>query len=199
MAKWLITRFQTLWPRRDTMLWHLCQSTLSKPHQIQWVWINFCCSRNSLLLGIGVLKGELCVYPPALFEATGTMLQSDKSSQANAIQGWVQPSSNPPGYELHLWWRCSDPQNSMENLADLWVTVWKVYWVCQKRNITNQSSVWWLPSWSFYRRQFPSEMEEIIFLLERGNLGTLLKRAFLSVNGNQWKYFFVGWWNGDTN
>ena len=45
-----------------------------------------------------------------------------------------------PACQLHLWWRCSDPQNSMENWADLWVTVWKVYWVCQKRNMTNQSS-----------------------------------------------------------
>ena len=106
--------------------------------------------------------------------------------------------SNPPGYQLHIWWRCSDPPNSMENLADLWVTVWKVYWVCKKRNMTNQSSVWWLPRWSFYRRQFPSEMEEIIFLLERGNLGTLLRRAFLSVKGNQWKYIFcwvMEWWH----
>ena len=70
--------------------------------------------------------------------------------------------SNPPGCQLHLWWRCSDPQNSMKNWADLWVTVWKVYWVCQKRNMTNQRSVWWLPRCSFHKRQFSSEMEEII-------------------------------------
>ena len=48
--------------------------------------------------------------------------------------------SIPPGCQLHLWWRCSDPQNSIENWADLWVTLWKVYWVCKKRNMTNQSS-----------------------------------------------------------
>ena len=66
--------------------------------------------------------------------------------------------SNPPGCQLHLWWRCSDPQNSMKNWADLWVTVWKVYWVCQKRNMTNQRSVWWLPRCSFHIRQFSSEM-----------------------------------------
>ena len=48
--------------------------------------------------------------------------------------------SIPPGCQLHLWWRCSDPHNSMENLADLWVTLWKVYWVCKKkRKMTNQS------------------------------------------------------------
>ena len=75
------------------MLWHLCQSTLSKPHQIQWVWIHFCCSSNSLLLGTDVLKYELCVYPPGLFEAAGSMLQSNKPSQANAIQGWLHTSS----------------------------------------------------------------------------------------------------------
>ena len=46
-----------------------------------------------LLLGTDVLKYELCVYPPALLEAAGTMLQSDKPSQPNAIQGWIQPSS----------------------------------------------------------------------------------------------------------
>ena len=40
----------------------------------------------SKLLGRDVLKYGLCVYPPALVEATGTMLQSDKVSQANAIQ-----------------------------------------------------------------------------------------------------------------
>ena len=88
---WLITKFQNLWPRRFTMLWHLCQSTLSKPHQIQWVWIHFCCSSNWLLWGTDVLKYEICVDPPALFEATGTVLQSDIPSQANAIQGWVHP------------------------------------------------------------------------------------------------------------
>ena len=85
--------FQTMWPRRVTILWHLCQSTLSKPHLIQWVWIYFCCSSNSLLLSTDVLKYEPCVYPPALFEATGTMLQFDKPSQANAIQDWVSSSS----------------------------------------------------------------------------------------------------------
>ena len=65
-------------PRRVTILWHLCQSTLSKPRLIQWVWIHVCCSTNSLLLSTDVLKYEPCVYPPALFETTGTMLQSDK-------------------------------------------------------------------------------------------------------------------------
>ena len=69
------------------MLLHLCQSTLSRSHQIQRVWSHFCCSSNSLLLGTDVLKYELCVYPTALFEATAAMLQSDKASQANAIQG----------------------------------------------------------------------------------------------------------------
>ena len=93
---WLITRFQTLWPIIFTMLWlvaHLWHSALSKPHQIQWVWIHFCCSSNWLLWGIYALKYELCVYPPALFEATGTVLQSDIPSEDNAIQGCVHPSS----------------------------------------------------------------------------------------------------------
>ena len=135
----LIIRFQTLWPRRVTMLWHLC--TLSKPHQIQWVWIHFCCSSNSLLLGTDVLKYELCVYPPALFEPAGTMLQSDKPSQANATQGWIHPSSiQIPQYVSYIYvGGALIKKKSMENWADLWVTVWKVYWVC-KKNRTNESS-----------------------------------------------------------
>ena len=168
------------------MLWHLCQSTLSKPHQIQWVWIHLCCSRNSLLLGTGVLKDELCVYPPALFEATGTMLQSDKSSQANAIQRWVQPSSTQIPQDISYIY---DGGAQIHKIP--WKT-WQTYCgkytaYVKKRSMTNQISVSWLPRWSFYRRQFPSEMEEIIFLLERGNLGALLKRAFLS-----WRTFDGG-------
>ena len=131
------------------MLWHLCQSTLSKPHQIQWVWINFCCSCNSLLLGTDVLKYGLCVYLSVLFEATGIMLQSDK--QMPYRDEYNLQVLKPPGCQLHLWWRRSDTQNSMENWADLWVTVWKVYWVCQKVIMTNQRSVWWQPMWSFYK------------------------------------------------
>ena len=65
-VSWLINRFQNLWPKRVTMLWHLCQSTLSKSHQIQWVWIHFCCSSTSLLLGADVLRYEICVYPGAV-------------------------------------------------------------------------------------------------------------------------------------
>ena len=50
--------------------------------------VHFRCSSNSLLLGTDadVLKYELHVYPPALFKASGTMLQSYKAPQANAIQ-----------------------------------------------------------------------------------------------------------------
>ena len=159
----LITRFQNLWPRRVTMLWHLC--TLSKPHQIQWVWIHFCCSSNSLLLGTDVLKYELCVYLPALFEPAGTMLQSDKPSQANAIQGWIHHSSiQIPQYVCYIYvGGALIKKKSMENWADLWVTVWKVYWVCKKIGPTKVLSVWWLLRWSFYKRQFSSEMEEIIW------------------------------------
>ena len=154
--------FQTLWPRRVTILWHLCQSTLSKPHLIQWVWIHFCRSSNSLLLSTDVLKYEPCVYPPALFEAILAPC-CNPTSKCHTGMSTTFKYSNPPGCQLHLWWRCSDPQNSMKNWADLWVTVWKVYWVCQKRNMTNQCSVWWLPRWwSFHKRQFSSEMEEII-------------------------------------
>ena len=106
--------------------------------------------------------------------------------------------SIPPGCQLHLWRRCSDPQNSMENWADLWVTLWKVYWVCKKKKIwlTKVLSVWWLPRWSFYKRQFSSEMEEIIwqlfFLFKRGNLGTLLKRVSFRPKSTDWGTFLLG-------
>ena len=42
--------------------------------------------QQRITVGRDVLKFKLCVYPPALFEATGTMLQSDEASQANTIQ-----------------------------------------------------------------------------------------------------------------
>ena len=117
---WLITKCQNLLPRRFTMLWHLCQSTLSKPHQIQWAWIHFCCSSNWLLWGTDVLKYEICVDPPALFEATGTVLQSDIPSQANAIQGWVHPSSTQiPQDDSYIYnGNALIQKTSMENRAD---------------------------------------------------------------------------------
>ena len=138
-----------LWPRRFTMLWHLCQSTLSKPHQIQWVWIHFCCSSNWLLWGTDVFKYELCVYPPALCEATGTVLQSDIPSQANAIQGWVHPSSTQiPQDDSYIYnGNVLIQKISMENRADYWVTEHfkKEIWP------TKVISVWCLPRWSLYK------------------------------------------------
>ena len=163
---WLIIRFQTLWPKRVTMLWHLCQSTLPKPHQIQWVWIHFNCSSNSLLLGTDVLRYELCVYPPVLYEATGSMLQSDKPSQANTIQGWVHPSSTQFPQDvsyiydggaliLKIPWKTGQ---TYESLCGRYIQyVKKEIW------LTKVLSIWWLPRWSFYKRQFSSEMEEIIW------------------------------------
>ena len=126
----------------------------------------------------------------------------NSTTKCHTGMGTTFKYSNPPGCQIHMWWRCSDLQDSMTNWADLWVTLWKVYWVCIKRNMTTQCPVWWLPRWSFRRRQFSSEMEEIIrqllFLFERGNLGTLLKNDFLSVKVNQWRYFLGGWWNNGT-
>ena len=131
----LITRFQTLWPRRVAMLWHLCQSTLSKPDQIQWVWIHFCCSSNSLLLGTDVFKYELYVFILQHY----LRLLAPCCNPTNHLKKMPFKYSNPPVCQLHLCWRCSDPKKNMENWADLWVTVWKVYWVCKKIR-TNQSS-----------------------------------------------------------
>ena len=160
----LITRFPTLGPRR-VIMWHLCQSTLSKPHQIQWAWIHFCCSSNSVLLGTDVLKYELCVYPPALFEAAGSMLQSDKPSQANAIQGWIHPSSiQIPQYVSNIY-----VGGALIPNKNPWKTGQTCESLCGKYTEyvknpgpTTVLSVWWLLRWSFYKRQFSSEMEEII-------------------------------------
>ena len=70
--------------------------------------------------------------------------------------------SNPPGCQLHLWWRCSDPQNSMKNWADLWVTLWKVYWVCKKQKYDQPTFCLMATQVILPQRQFSSEMEEII-------------------------------------
>ena len=151
---WLIIRFQTLWPKRVTMLWHLCQNTLSKPHQIQWVWIHFCCSSNSLLLGTDVLRYELCVYPPVLYEATGSMLQSDKPSQANTIQGWVHPSSTQfpqdvsyiydGGAHIHF----SISMVVVDGLLPFWCLVIHSYvgWTMHIRRVL----IWYPSEWKVY-------------------------------------------------
>ena len=130
----LITRFQTLWPRRVTMLWHLCQSTLSKPHLIQWVWIHY-----SLLLGTDMLK-LLSVNNVFILQHYLRLLApccNPTNHQANAIH----PSSiQIPQYVSYIYVGGALIQKkSVENWADLWVTVRKLYWVCQ-RNRTNQSS-----------------------------------------------------------
>ena len=56
--------------------------------------------------------------------------------------------SIPPGCQLHIWWRCCDTQNSMENwtyesLCGRYIEYVKQIW------LTKVLSVWWLPRWSF--------------------------------------------------
>ena len=202
---WLITNFQNLWPRRFTMFWHLCQSALSKPHQIQWVSIHFCCSSNWLLWGTDVLKYELCVDPPALFEATRSVLQSDIPSQANAIQGWVHPSSTQiPRMSVTskmemLWskrypWKTGQTNESLcgKYTEHLKKEIWPI----------KVLSVWWLPRWSFYKdnshlRWKKSSGSNSSYSKEAPQVHCL-KNDFLSVKVNQLGYIFVGWWNGDT-
>ena len=171
------------------MLW---QSTLSRPHQIQWVWVNFCCSSNSLLLGADVLKYELCVYSPVLFEAPCC----NPSSKCHTGVSTTFKYSNPTECQLHLWLRWSDPQNFMENWADLWVTVWKIYTGYVKHEI-------WPTNALFDGHPGGSSTKKTIFIWDRrnhlavtlliwkkGNLGTLLKKDFLSVKVNQWRGIF---------
>ena len=76
-----------------------------------------------ITVGADVLKYELCVYSPVLFEAPCC----NPSSKCHTGMSTTFRYSNPAGCQLHLWLRWSDPQNSMENCADLWVTVWKIY------------------------------------------------------------------------
>ena len=200
MATWLITRFQTLWPRRASMLWHLCQSTLSKPHQIQWVWIHsavpethYCWAQECLMMSyVFILQHYLrvlvpCCNPtnhpkqmPYRDEYNLQVLKALRISVTSMME--VLRSTKFHGKLGRLMSHCVESILSMT----------KKKYDQPKFGLMATQAV-------FYRRQSPSEMEEIIFLLERGNLGTLLKRVFLSVKGNQWKYIFVGWWNGDTN
>ena len=194
--------FQTLWPKRVTMSWHLCHSTLSEPHQIQWVWIHFCCPSNSLLWGTDVLKYELCVYSPALFKATGIMLQSDIPSQANAIQGWIHPSkySNPPGCQLHLQWRCSDPKKIHGKLG-------RLNGHCVESILSISKKKYDQPKLFLFDGYPGGPSTKTILIWDgRSHLAvtlliwksTLLKKDFLSIKVNQLGYIFVGWWNGDT-
>ena len=120
-----------------------------------------------LLLGTDVLKYELCVYPPALFEAAGTMmLQSDKPSQANAIQEWIHPSSiQIPQYVSYIY-----VGGALINKKIPWKTGQTCESLClkyteyvKKIGPTKLLFVWWLLRWSFYKKQFSSEMEEIIW------------------------------------
>ena len=151
---WLITKFQNLWPSRFTMLWHLCQSTLSKPHQIQWVWIHFCCSSNWLLWGTDVLKYEICVDPPALFEATGTVLQSEYHLRQMpyrdeyTLQVLKSPRMTVTS-TMEMLWSKKYPWKTGQTNESLCGKYTKHF----KKEIwpTKILSVWWLPMWSLYK------------------------------------------------
>ena len=179
------------------MLWHLCQSTLSRPHQIQWVWVHFCCSSNSLLLGTDViiLQHYLRLLAPCC---------NPTNHQANAIQGWIHPSSiQIPQYDSYIYDGGALILNKSMETGQTCESLCGNYTEHVKQiGPTKVLSVWWLLRWSFYKRQFSSEMEEIIwqylFLFERDNLGTLLKRNSSPSKWTNWGTFFVGWWNGDT-
>ena len=134
-------------PYHDHIWYSECGSTSGVP-ATHYCWVQMCLSMRHVF----ILQCYLMLLAPCC----------NPTTKCHTGMGTTFKYSNPPGCQLHLWWRCSDPQNSMKNWADLWVTLWKVYWVCKKRNMTNQRSVWWLPRWSFEKRQFSSEMEEII-------------------------------------
>ena len=152
----LITRFQTLWqkelpccdicvkvPYQSHIRYSECGSTFAVP-ATHYCWVQMYLSMNYVF----ILQHYLRLLAPCC-------------NPTNHLKQMPSKYSNPPVCQLHLCWMCSDPKKSMENWADLWVTVWKVYWVCQKIGPTKVISVWWLLRWSFYKRQFSSEMEEI--------------------------------------
>ena len=87
-------------------------------------------------------------------------IQQSISSKCHTGMSTTFKNSNHPGCQLHLRRRCSDPQNSIENLL---ATVWKVCWVSPQRIMTRQRLVWWLPRWSSHKIKLPSAMEEIIW------------------------------------
>ena len=114
-----------------------CGSTSGVP-ATHYCWVQMCLSTRHVF----ILQCYLRLLAPCC----------NPTTKCHTGMGTTFRYSNPPGCQLHLWWRCSDPQNSMKNWADLWVTLWKVYWVCKKRNMTNQRSVWWLPRWSLKKK-----------------------------------------------
>ena len=118
--------------------------------------------------------------------------------QPNAIQGWVPPSSTQIPQDVSYIYDGDSlihkiPRKTWQTYESLCVK----YTEYVKKEIWPTNVVLWLPRWSFHKRQFSSEMKEII-LFERGNLGTLLKNDFLSVKVNQWRYIFcwvMEWWH----
>ena len=145
----------------DQEEWPNCDTCVKVPYQSH-IWYTECGSTSAVLLThyCWVQMYGTCVWGYWHHAAIPETI----SRKCHTGMSTIFKYSNPPGCQLHLWWRCSDPQNSTKNWADLWVSVaWKVYWICKKKkNMTNQRSVWWLPRWSFHKRQFSSEMEEII-------------------------------------
>ena len=112
--------------------------------------------------------------------------------QANAIQGWIQPSSNQipqDGSYIYDWgglihkipWRAG---LTYESLCGKYILSMLKTKYDQQKFCLMATQVVLLQK----NKQFSSEIEEIIwqwlFLFERGNLGTLLKNDFLSVKVN---------------
>ena len=112
--------------------------------------------------------------------------------------------SNPSVCQLHLCWRCTDKKQSMENWADLWVTVCKVYWVCQK-NRTNQSSFCLMATQVVLLQKTiiiwdgRNHLAVTLLIRKRQPRYTTKKRISSPSKWTNWGTFFVGWCNGDTH
>ena len=82
-----------------------CGSTSAVP-ATHYCWVQVCLSMTHVL----IIPRDMRLLAPCY----------NMTSKWHAEISTTFKYSNPPGCQLHLCWRCSDPQNSMKNWADLW-------------------------------------------------------------------------------
>ena len=154
----LITRFQTLWPKelpccdicvkvpyQSHIRYSECVSTFAVP-ATHYCWVQMYLSMNYVF----ILQHYLRLLAPCC-------------NPTNHLKQMPFKYSNPPVCQLHLCWMCSDPKKKIHGKLGRLVShcVESILSVSKKIGPTKVLSVWWLLRWSFYKRQFSSEMEEI--------------------------------------
>ena len=131
-------------PYQSHIRYSECGSTFAVP-ATHYCWVQMCLSMNYVFILLHYLR----------------LLAPCCNPTNHLKQMPIHPSSiQIPQYVSYIYVGGALIQKqSMGNWSYLWVTVWKVYWVCKKIGPTKVLSVWWLLRWSFYKRQFSAEME----------------------------------------